>query len=79
MQSGREWDEEEGTPYDWAVRRAHQSSPHIGHSNHLCELADNGVMTLNQMKTLVKDGKFICRKCGRAAVSEESLCEPVPL
>jgi hypothetical protein len=30
-------------------------------------------------KALVKDPKFICKKCGRAAAKEENLCEPAPL
>lgn len=54
-------------------------SPHIGHRNHLCDLAIHGEITLEQMKTLVRDPKFICKKCGRVANKEESLCEPVPL
>ena len=42
----------------------------------ICEidlLSDSG---LTELKTLVKDSKFICRDCGRAAASEERLCEP---
>jgi hypothetical protein len=54
-------------------------APHIGHMNHLCDLADKGQITLDQMKELVKDPKFICKKCGRVANKEENLCEPVPL
>lgn len=53
--------------------------PHIGHKNHLCDLAEQGQITLEQMKALVRDPKFICRKCGRVAAKEENLCEPVPL
>jgi hypothetical protein len=30
-------------------------------------------------KNLVKNARFICRKCGRAAAKEENLCEPAPL
>ena len=54
-------------------------SPHIGHKNHLCDLAEAGNVTLEQMKALTRDPKFICKKCGRAAASEDNLCEPVPL
>ena len=53
--------------------------PHIGHAGHLCELAERGQVSLEQIKALVHDPKFICRKCGRAANKAESLCEPVPL
>lgn len=55
------------------------SAPHIGHQQHLCYMCDNGSCSLDQVKELVKNAKFICRKCGRAAVHEENLCEPVPL
>jgi hypothetical protein len=53
--------------------------PHLGHRNHLCDLANRGEMSLDQMKALVRDPKFICKKCGRAANKEENLCDPVPL
>ncbi len=54
-------------------------APHLGHSMHLCDMAERGDVSLEQMKALVKDPKFICKKCGRAAAKEENLCEPVPL
>jgi hypothetical protein len=53
--------------------------PHIGHKMHLCEMAAEGRVTLEQMKSMVKDAKFICKNCGRAAAREENLCDPVPL
>ena len=53
--------------------------PHVGHRNHLCDLAEQGNITLDQMKELVRNPKFICRKCGRVAAKEENLCEPVHL
>ena len=54
-------------------------APHIGHGNHLCDMAEKGQVTLEQMKALVKDPQFICKKCGRVAHSADNLCEPVPL
>ena len=36
-------------------------------------------MSLDQMKTLVKDPNYICKKCGRAANKAENLCEPAAL
>ena len=66
------------SPY-WQDPNSYPSVSHIGHKNHLCELAENGIVTLDMFKTLVKDAKFICRKCGRVAVKEANLCEPVPL
>ena len=53
--------------------------PHIGHQKHLCALAEQGHITLDEMKKLIRDPKFICKKCGRVAAKEENLCEPVPL
>jgi hypothetical protein len=52
---------------------------HIGHSNHLCDMAEKGQISLEQMKALTKDPQFICKKCGRVAHSADNLCEPVPL
>ena len=53
--------------------------PHIGHRHHLCSIVESGSATLDQIKALVKNPKFICRVCGRVAKSEENLCEPKPL
>ena len=54
-------------------------APHIGHSNHLCDMAERGRVPLEQMKALIRDPEFICKKCGRVANKADSLCEPVPL
>jgi len=35
--------------------------------------------TVEEIKALVKDAKFVCKVCGRAAAAEENLCEPVPI
>lgn len=40
------------------------AAPHIGHRHHLCDLAERGEISLEQMKALVRDPKFICKKCG---------------
>ena len=56
-----------------------EKMPHIGHQKHLCHLAEEGMSTLEEIKNLVKDAKFICKKCGRAAAAKENLCEAVPL
>ena len=54
-------------------------SPHIGHSNHLCDMVEKGQVSFAQIKSLTIDPKFICKKCGRAANSSDNLCEPVAL
>jgi len=55
--------------------------PHDGHNKHLCYLVN---MRFNekhfkQFKELVRDAKYICKNCGRAAADKESLCRPVRL
>ena len=56
-----------------------EESPHIGHSHHLCEMARTGNVSLKQMKDLIKNAKYMCKRCGRAAKNEENLCDAVPL
>jgi hypothetical protein len=63
-----------GVPYDVSKK-----APHIGHKKHLCNMCESGECTLDQIKPLVKDAKFICKVCGRVAVAEENLCEPLTL
>jgi len=62
----------------YPVQTLRMKAPHLGHMKHLCNMADRGE-DLATVKALVKNPKFICRKCGRAAAKEENLCEPVPL
>lgn len=61
--------------FPWYMEKG---APHLGHSKHLCDMVLKGA-DLETYKNLVKDPKFICKKCGRAAAKEENLCEPVPL
>jgi hypothetical protein len=55
--------------------------PHPGHEEHLCYLQNVGFLLKNwdDYKNLVKDGKFICRACGRVAASDNNLCVPEEL
>ena len=32
-----------------------------------------------ELKKIVSEPRFVCRKCGRAAKKEENLCKPEPL
>lgn len=52
--------------------------PHAMHDEHLCYLVNMGYMesSLKDYKDLVRDAKFVCKKCGRSADAEENLCRP---
>ncbi len=51
---------------------------HVDHERHLCRKIENGV-ALEDYKKLVTGAKWVCRQCGRAAASAQSLCDPVSL
>lgn len=55
--------------------------PHPGHGKHLCYLNNIGFQVSNPKEygELVKDSKYLCMLCGRAAVNPASLCKPVKL
>lgn len=42
-------------------------------------MSASGEYTLKQIKQLVKDVKFVSRKCGRVATKEENICDPKAL
>jgi hypothetical protein len=60
---------------------AKATMPHIGHDKHMCYLNNLGYQISNpkEFKSLVSNGKFFCRVCGRVAASEKNLCKPVKL
>jgi len=62
-------------PFGFARTRA----PHVGHKHHLCSMAENGEVSLEQIKDLVRNPKFICKSCARTAVNSDNLCEPEDL
>jgi len=55
--------------------------PHPGHDRHLCYLNNLGYQISHpaQFKELVRNGRFMCRVCGRVAASDKNLCKPVKL
>jgi hypothetical protein len=55
--------------------------PHSGHERHLCFLQNIGMVKdkLEEYKKLVKDGKYVCKGCGRVAADEKHLCAPEKL
>jgi hypothetical protein len=55
--------------------------PHPQHEEHLCFKQNVGYLksNLEDYKKLVRNGKFVCKNCGRVAAKEESLCAPEKL
>lgn len=55
--------------------------PHPGHEKHLCLLQNTGYVqdNLAGYKNLVRNAKFVCKNCGRAAASDKNLCAPEAL
>jgi hypothetical protein len=55
--------------------------PHPEHEKHLCYLNNLGFQISNEeeYKELVRNPKFLCKNCGRVAVSQSNLCRPVEL
>jgi len=50
------------------------------HENKLCALACCECRTnLAELRPLVKNAKYICKECGRAAANADNLCHPEPL
>jgi hypothetical protein len=43
-------------------------------TNHICQLAAQ--RDLGRIKELVKDARYFCKNCGRAAHDEDNLCNP---
>ena len=52
--------------------------PHPNHENHLCYLQETGLIDEfpEAYKDLIRNSKYFCRVCGRAADKKESLCSP---
>lgn len=57
---------------------AETKMPHERHEQHLCYLQNLGYVqsNLEEYKELVRNPKYVCRNCGRAASSENNLCKP---
>lgn len=51
------------------------------HGRHLCYIVSQGfhLSDPEEYQALVKEPKFKCRHCGRAAKSKKNLCKPTKL
>jgi len=45
----------------------------------LCKYKKEKIENLETLKQIVKNPRFICRKCARSAKDEKHLCKPVTL
>jgi hypothetical protein len=63
------------------LRNIKPKMPHDWHEIHLCYLANLGYQMQNtkEYKSLVREPKFMCKHCGRAAADKKNLCVPVKL
>jgi hypothetical protein len=70
-----------GVFFPFKPRYKQQTTPrrHIGHTQHLCYLVEEGKQSIEQIKALINNPNFICKKCGRVAKENKNLCEPIAL
>ena len=63
---------------EWFPLPPEISSPHPGHESHLCVAKTVGFIkdNLESYKNFVRNPKFVCKHCGRAAARGSNLCEP---
>ncbi len=66
-----------GRPYAYPIPA--RAQPHLGHGKHLCHLVEDMGIGIDEYKKLIRNAKFLCKKCGRVAAKEENLCEPTKL
>jgi hypothetical protein len=60
---------------------AEKKMPHSSHEEHLCYLQNIGFVETNmkEYKELVRNPKYVCGNCGRAAADAGNLCKPEKL
>ena len=65
---------------EWFPLDLEITKPHPGHEAHLCMAKNVGFVknNLQEYKKYVRNVKFVCRNCGRAAAKAENLGAPVP-
>jgi hypothetical protein len=50
-----------------------------GHEKHLCKMIIGDQESIENIRPLVNNPKFICNACGRVANKTENLCAPTEL
>ena len=63
------------------MKMAEVKMPHSGHEDHLCYLQNVGYLRNypDDYREFIKNTKFFCKDCGRAAADDKRLCEPEEL
>ena len=63
---------------EWFPLSEDFKGPHKGHGKHLCVAhVMNYIQTnLADYKQLVRNGKYVCKQCGRVGASADYLCDP---
>lgn len=63
---------------EWFPLPGEFQSPYSGHGKHLCvaQAVKYLETNLEDYKNMVRDGKFVCKNCGRVANKAEYLCNP---
>lgn len=65
----------------WNLGKRKRKLPHDADCINLCYLANDGYQCQDtkEYRKLVKDPRYVCRICGRAAHDRKNLCRPEPL
>ncbi len=59
-----------------SVHKCHSAQQHHD-ENHLCRVVVR--QDMERVRKIVKDARFFCKNCGRAANAEENLCNPAKI
>ena len=52
---------------------------HPGHEKHLCKMIVGDQASVEEIKPLINNPKYVCHFCKRVANNAENLCYPEPL
>jgi len=65
---------------EWFPLPMELQQPHPGHGAYLRVAQNVGWVKSNpeEYKQLLRNGKFVCKECGRVAAASHGLCAPEP-